>query len=269
VKRALAALTTLLAAACTVPPAPPPASPAVASAAPSAPRATRRCTWPNAAQAAVSLTYDDSLASQLQHAVPVLDARGVQATFFLSGQNLSAFAPLLKSGHELGAHTVRHPCNADLRALSEADMRRELDATRELVSALGQPGKLSFAYPCGQTQIGSSQSYLPLVRERFVAARGVAGVVAQPEWLDLFDVPAYFPPESSDGSDVLEHIERARRSRGWAVIGVHGVSDAGEYLKWSQQAHDKVVAFLAEHRAELWTAPFGTVAQFVAACPMR
>jgi peptidoglycan/xylan/chitin deacetylase (PgdA/CDA1 family) len=250
-------------------PAPPPhgASAAAARSKPSAASHSRHCVWPNGAQAAVSLTYDDGLASQVKYAVPVLDQRGIKATFFLSGANLSEFAPLVKSGHELGAHTVRHPCNAALRALGPAEMSKELDESRDAVSALGQSGKLSFAYPCGQTQMANHESYVPLVRERFGAARGVAGVVARPESLDLFNVPALFPNESSDGSDVLELVERARQSRGWAVIGVHGVSEAGEYMKWAQPAHDKVVTYLAEHSSEIWTAPFGTVAAFVASCP--
>ncbi len=40
--------------------------------------------YPNGAKGAVSLTYDDGLTSQLDHAVPQLDARGLKATFFLS-----------------------------------------------------------------------------------------------------------------------------------------------------------------------------------------
>jgi peptidoglycan/xylan/chitin deacetylase (PgdA/CDA1 family) len=225
----------------------------------------RQC-WPRGATGAVSLTYDDSLASQLRFALPVLDAHGIKATFFLSGGNMGDFAALAKSGHELASHTVRHPCNADLAALSLADMASELDAGDAAVHALGVSGKLSFAYPCGQKQLKNMESYVPLVKERFRAARGVAGVVAQPESVDLFNVPALFPPSSSDGSDVIAFIERAEQSHGWAVLGVHGVSDAGEYLQLSQPAHDKIVSYLAAHAKTLWTAPFGTVADAVSAC---
>jgi peptidoglycan/xylan/chitin deacetylase (PgdA/CDA1 family) len=257
--------------ACLAPPAATPsraATPSAKSPSVAAPSETRRCVWPNGAKAAASLTYDDGLASQLRSALPVLDHHGIKATFFLSGSNMADFAVAAKSGHELGAHTVKHPCNADLLALSVAGMAKELDDSRARVTALGQAGQLSFAYPCGQVHVAKGESYVPLVQERFIAARGVAGVVAQPESLDLYNVPALFPPSSSDGGDVIAFIERAKASRGWAVIGVHGVSEAGEYLQWSQAAHDKVVAYLAEHRAELWTAPFGTVADFVKACPL-
>jgi peptidoglycan/xylan/chitin deacetylase (PgdA/CDA1 family) len=226
----------------------------------------RHCTWPNGAQAAVSLTYDDALASQLRYAVPVLDRAGLKATFFLSGGGIPEFAVLAKTGHELASHTVKHPCNADLAALSLSEMGSELDAGIAAVQALGATGRLSFAYPCGQIRLKNQDSYVPLVKERFRAARGVAGVVADPQNVDLYNVPALFPPQSSDGSDVIAFIERAQQSHGWAVIGVHGVSDAGEYLQLAQPAHDKIIAFLAEHQQEIWTAPFGTVAEHIAGC---
>ena len=225
-----------------------------------------KCQWPNGAAAAVSLTYDDGLRSQLEHAVPVLDRAGIKATFFLSGGNVAEFAPLAKQGHELASHTLRHPCNADLAALGAPEMAAELDAGNAAVQALGVSGKLTFAYPCGQMSMKGMESYVPLVKERFRAARGVAGVVADPTQADLFNVPAWFPPSSSDGADVIAFIERAAASHGWAVIGVHGVSEAGEYLQLSQPAHDKIVAYLAEHTQTLWTAPFGTGADVVAGC---
>jgi peptidoglycan/xylan/chitin deacetylase (PgdA/CDA1 family) len=255
--------------ACLTPqPEAPVASPAPAPAAPTSQTTSgvKTCAWPNGAEAAVSLTYDDSLASQVNYAVPALDRAGIKATFFLSGTNLALFGPLAKNGHELASHTVHHPCNADLAALSLDDMASELDAGNAAVQALGVSGKLTFAYPCGQTLVKDQASYVPLVQARFRAARGVAGVVADPASVDLFNVPALFPPSSSDGSDVLAFIERARQSHGWAVIGVHGVSEAGEYLQLPQAAHDKIISYLAEHARTIWTAPFGSVADVVIAC---
>lgn len=245
---------------------PPAAAPEAKSGDAPAAAAPGKCSWPNGAAAAVSLTYDDGLRSQIEHAVPVLDKAGIQATFFLSGGNLGEFAPLAKQGHELGSHTLRHPCNADLAALAAPEMAAELDAGNAAVQALGVSGKLTFAYPCGQMSMKGMESYVPLVKERFRAARGVSGVVADPTQLDLYNVPAWFPPTSSDGADVIAFIERAAQSHGWAVIGVHGVSEAGEYLQLSQPAHDQIVAYLAEHKQTLWVAPFGSVADVVAGC---
>jgi sialate O-acetylesterase len=114
--------------------------------------------------------------------------------------------------------------------------------------------------------VAGGASYVPLVKERFAAARGVAVAVADPGSVDLFGVPALFPPSSSDGSDAIAFVASAIASGGWAVLGIHGVSEQGEYLQLTQAAHDRVVRYLAEHRAEIWTAPFGEVARAVAAC---
>jgi peptidoglycan/xylan/chitin deacetylase (PgdA/CDA1 family) len=228
--------------------------------------APARCAWPNGAEAAVSLTYDDALSSQLEFAVPALDQAELKATFFLSGGNIGAFAPLAGTGHELASHTLHHPCDADLAALDASAMSEELDAGDAAVKALGVTGKLTFAYPCGKRQMKAGESYIPLVQARFRAARGVAAVVADPAHVDLFSVPALFPPASSDGNDVVSFIEGARASHGWAVIGIHGVTEAGEYLQFPRAAHDKLLAYLKEHSAQVWTAPFGSVADAVLAC---
>jgi peptidoglycan/xylan/chitin deacetylase (PgdA/CDA1 family) len=221
------------------------------------------CTWPNGATAAASLTYDDALPSQLKFAVPVLARYDLEATFFLSGGRIAEFAEQAKAGHELASHTVTHPCNADLARLSLEEMALELDAGRAAVAA---EGKLSFAYPCGQARVSGGVSYVPLVQERFAAARGVGAAVADPGSVDLFSVPALFPPSSTDGSDAIAFFERAAATGGWAVIGFHGISEQGEYLQLTQAAHDRIVAYLAEHRGQIWTAPFGEVARVVAAC---
>jgi peptidoglycan/xylan/chitin deacetylase (PgdA/CDA1 family) len=265
----LSLLVSLALGACITPsPAATPAATPSEGAWPAAPAAAgaKTCSWPKGATAAVSLTYDDGLLSQLKYAVPVLDAAGIKATFFLSGSHIAEFAPLAKSGHELASHTLTHPCNPGLAALSLSDMTSELDAGNVAVQALGVTGKLTFAYPCGQTALKGMESYVPLVKERFRAARGVAGVVADPALSDLFNVPAWFPPSSSDGNDIIAFIERAQQTHGWAVIGVHGVSEVGEYLQLPQPAHDRVIAYLAEHKSAIWTAPFGAVADVVAAC---
>lgn len=243
-----------------------PASPAHPAPAAAAAPGGGKCKWPGGAKAAVSLTYDDALRSQLEHAAPALKRHGVTATFFLSGGNMAAFAELAAAGHELASHTVTHPCNAQLAALGSEDMARELDAGMQAVQALGVSGKLTFAYPCGQQQMAAGASYVPLVKERFRAARGVVPAVGDPAQVDLYNVPALFPPTGSDGSDALELIERAEQQGGWAVIGVHGVTESGEYLQLGQAAHERILAHLAERRPQLWTAPFGTVADAVAAC---
>src|ERR1041384_1908177 len=45
--------------------------------------------WPKGAKAAVSLTYDDAIPTQLNNAIPALDQDGLSGTFFLEGNNVN------------------------------------------------------------------------------------------------------------------------------------------------------------------------------------
>ena len=72
--------------------------------------------WPDGARAAIVLTYDDALPSQLDIAMPQLDASGLRGTFFLKGTLAPADLPRWRAaaaaGHELGNHSIYHPCPA-------------------------------------------------------------------------------------------------------------------------------------------------------------
>ncbi|HEY4937013.1 MAG TPA: polysaccharide deacetylase family protein, partial [Puia sp.] len=68
-------------------------------------------------QCAVVLTYDDAIDQQLDNAVPVLDSLGLKATFYITAYSTSMqtrmneWRQLSVSGHELGNHTLFHPCD--------------------------------------------------------------------------------------------------------------------------------------------------------------
>lgn len=65
---------------------------------------------------AVVLTYDDALNTHLDNVIPLLDSLGFKATFYLSGffpgfsNRLNDWRKAAANGHELGNHTLFHPC---------------------------------------------------------------------------------------------------------------------------------------------------------------
>src|SRR5436190_17053286 len=76
--------------------------------------------WPNGARAAIVLTYDDAVASQLDNAIPALDSAGLKGTFFLSNvrqADVERWKAAAASGHELANHTLNHPCLAGTFAM--------------------------------------------------------------------------------------------------------------------------------------------------------
>ncbi len=79
-------------------------------------QATDFVTWPSGAKAAVSLSYDDTLNSQLDNAIPALNKYDLKGSFYLSVANaplrlrMEEWRQAAKQGHELGNHTIYHPC---------------------------------------------------------------------------------------------------------------------------------------------------------------
>src|SRR3954468_17028100 len=71
--------------------------------------------WNNK-KCAVALTYDDALNVDLDNAIPALDSLGLKGTFYLSGYSgalnnrIDEWRAIAKKGHELGNHTLYHPC---------------------------------------------------------------------------------------------------------------------------------------------------------------
>src|SRR5262249_51194820 len=127
----------------------------------------RTFAWPGSARAAVSLTYDDGLASHVDVVGPALQKHHLHATFFIA-RNASAvhdrmgkWADLYRQGNEIASHTMNHPCDAaqswvrpgyGLQDYDQARMEKELQENIAQLKALGKTsGPYTFAYPCGIT----------------------------------------------------------------------------------------------------------------------
>lgn len=263
---------------------PPAASPAAPSSAAEAPEAEAESqtpqpesfTWPNSAGFAVSLTYDDAIATQRTLAAGQLAEYDVPATFFLQGnstdlsQNRDRWAGLMEQGHELASHTMHHPCDQALDfvregfAIQDYDLPRmeaELEETRALLRGLGAPEPYTFAYPCGETAVGEKrESYVPLIAGGFAAARGTVSGLANPAELELHSVPAFDGALSAE--ELVSLVQQAEAEGQWLVLVFHGVG--GDYLTVELGAHEALLQELQRQAAGVWVAPFGEVARYVA-----
>lgn len=230
--------------------------------------------WPGGHHAAIVLTYDDAIRSQLDNAVPALDALGLKATFFLSGtfkqEDVDRWREVARSGHELGNHSVFHPCargsfempvQYNNENYSVPTMLKEIGAMNNLLYAIDGRTEHTYATPCGQHVVGG-EDYLPALRVsglvRYVRA---ADAPATPQPLDPFNVPSTFFPETVTGEQLIAYVEKVRQGGGLGVMGFHGVG--GDYLIVSADAHRQLLQYLHEHQADIWVAPFGEVMDYV------
>ena len=217
--------------------------------------------------AAVTLSYDDALPSHLATAAPALKAHDLRATFFVTDVRGAPadWAALKSDGHELGSHTFKHPCPKVNTWVAAGDanedydlarMASELDEGVALLQELGQAAPFTFAYPCGIDWVGEAHdSYVPLISERFAAARGVApGLVKS--GVVLSNVPATF--STAEAAQLIAIADGARVSGAWVVFGFHGVG--GDHTPVSAEAHEALLAYLDEQRSEFYVATFGELA---------
>jgi peptidoglycan/xylan/chitin deacetylase (PgdA/CDA1 family) len=240
--------------------------------------ATATSPWPEACTGAVSLTFDDGLRSQLEVAVPLLERFGLRGTFYLNPRDgyeevLAPWRAVAAAGHELGDHTIHHPCSRNFgfvvdsgrRCLEEmtlAEMEEEIvEAARRIRTLAPAQADISFAYPCYQAYVGHGvgrQSYVPLVARHCVAGRALGEVANDPARCDL----AYLwsrPCERMTGAELIGLAEQAAASGRWAILTFHGIHEG--HLPIGEGDLAELCAFLDRHRARLWTAPVAVVAR--------
>ncbi len=232
----------------------------------------------NGKQCTVVLTYDDALNVHLDNAVPILDSLGFRATFYLSAyfpgcaNRLRDWTAVAESGHELGNHTLFHPCDgrgpgrewvSDERDLSSYSVQRLLDEVRMtnvFLKALDGRDKRTFAYPCGDTRVGDS-SFVHLITNDFTGARIVKNELAAAATVDLFTVPSYAVSGQS-GEEMIGWVRNAMREKKLLVILFHGVG--GEHaLNVGLREHRQLLTFLKENESAIWVAPMVEVVDYI------
>jgi peptidoglycan/xylan/chitin deacetylase (PgdA/CDA1 family) len=236
--------------------------------------------WPPGKSAAIALTYDDALHSQLDLAVPQLSEAGFAGTFFLDGDitpdDMLRWRAVAQAGHELGNHSVNHPCPRSMLPDREQyltdnyDVRRMLGEIAVMNNLLfGIDGKRpgSYSAPCSQMLVGGVD-YTEALRAshlvRFVRTGGdqYTSVITDFTKLDPFQVPSYGPVDKPDGGNLIAYVERVRAVHGLGVLQFHGTG--GDYLEVSAEAHKALLDHLRKH-PEIWVATFQEVMDYVVA----
>jgi len=198
--------------------------------------------WPEGCRGALSLTFDDGLPSQLTRAFPIMQERGLRATFYLCprGENwreaLQPWQKVYEAGHEIGNHSLSHICSrgfADnpqakgLERMTLAEMEEDvLEAERRLQELFPLKNR-SFCYPCFQNHVGeglSRQSYTPIIAKHFVAGRGWGEIPNHPATCDLHYLWAWMI-RGHTGAELVGMAEQAARRGRWGIICFHGIGE--------------------------------------------
>lgn len=235
--------------------------------------------WPEGKQAAIVLTYDDALHSQLKFAVPQLAVARLQGTFFLDGDitpaDMVLWRKVQSAGHELGNHSVYHPCPRAMlpdrtQHLTEnydvAHMIAEIAVMNDVLFGIDGQLQRTYSVPCSQTLVGGVD-YLARLQQsgliKYVRNGGdqYKSVVTDFTGLDRFNVPSWGPIDHPDGQQLISYAERVRAAQGLGVFQFHGVG--GDYLEVSAAAHAELLEHLRKH-PEIWVGTFQQVMDYVA-----
>jgi len=229
--------------------------------------------WPDGKKAAVCMSYDDGIASQLDHAIPDLNASGFSGTFYLTGSNLypesiEHWREAATQGHELGCHTLFHPCSGEFDWVPEEykaenyTIRRILDELKvmnQFLFAVDGKYKRSYAYTCYETEVGGISFIDTLSRSgMFVGARGGSNDMGHPRDMNLFDIPSLSITDELPFEQVIDYVERAMAGGSVAVFTFHGVG--GDYIQTSREYHQRIIDYLKANEEDLWVAPLVEIA---------
>ena len=223
--------------------------------------------WPNGAKAAFCLTYDDGFFSHINTVVPLLKKYHFKATFYLTplsgsiNQEMERWKSLAKDGHELGNHTVYHPCSESVKSYLDLDkytteqILAEIAVANTFLQALDGKKTRTFAYPCTQMYAGGL-SFKDSVPHYATAARGGSYdplVPPNPLDIDIYNVPAWGPNNNSS-KELIAYVQSILDKGTLGAFIFHGIGEEG--MKISEVDHEAMIKFLDAHRNEIWVTTF-------------
>ncbi|MCQ8876520.1 polysaccharide deacetylase family protein [Pseudoalteromonas shioyasakiensis] len=235
--------------------------------------------YPNQAQNAISITFDDARHSQVDTGLAILNKHNVKATFYVSPFNVKERLPKWKqavaTGHEIANHTSSHVCTGNFEWLRQLDLSLEettlqwlendiLSAQAYIKEQLGVTPR-AFAYPCGNTFVGrgiNTQSYVPLIAKHFDSGRTWLDETANnPNFTDFSQLTGLRIDGMSFG-EIKTMLEQLRGNNSWLILAGHEIGKGAQY---TTDAHilDQLLRYLNNDRNGYWLGTVSEVADYV------
>lgn len=229
-------------------------------------------------KAAVVLTYDDALNVHLDNVIPALDSLSLKGTFYLTASSEAARTRIkdwrnaAAGGHELGNHTLYHPCDAtgpgmnwvkpeyDLSKYSLGRIQDEIRMCNAFLKSIDGRDKRTFAFTCGHKKVAEGE-FIESLSEDFVAARSVRHEMHTFDQQKLLDIDCYSMVEQT-GKQMIDLVKEAQKSGKLLVFLFHGVG--GEHaLNVSSQAHSELLHYLKEQQNDIYIDTMLNVAEHI------
>jgi peptidoglycan-N-acetylglucosamine deacetylase len=237
--------------------------------------------WPGGARAAICLTYDDALDGQLDYAIPQLDFFGLKGTFFCTGNSaclyrrMDEWRKISEYGHELGNHTLFHPCEAnrpdgskfnwvkpeyDLGNYTMAQFLNEVRTANTLLKAIDGNEKRTYGYTCNDCNVGGI-NFTDSLKSICIAARKDGPIPETMNGYNIFRAPSWCVNNNS-GSEMIQYINNARDKGTIAIFMFHSVG--GGYLNVDSEQHRQLLEYISKNKQDFYCATFMEVMSYIA-----
>jgi len=187
---------------------------------------------------------------------------------------LEGWKRAVASGHEIGNHTMTHPCtgNYDWSADNAIEnyslqmIAKDIDdATAEIQRLLGVTPK-TFAYPCGQMFVGKgrqAKSYVPLVAERFIVGRGPnSDSINNPGFCDLSKVYG-MAFNDMDYDDMVRQVAETVHRGWWTIFVGYEISDRRGSQVTTTSALQALCRHITEPSRGIWVDTAEHIGRFI------
>lgn len=243
---------------------------------------TKKLQWPQGRRAAVSLTYDDGIPSHPASVAPQLEAHGMRGTFYTPlkshlMQNPLAWRRMAARGHELGNHSVFHPCwsprgqhsawlpeDFNLVSYDEEQWLDEMTIANNALKLVDGRSARTFGNTCFDNFLGPEENPIclePLIARLFSAARGEE--TGQPVNLasrNDFNLGTVWADRRTF-ADFASEMEAILDTGGWVIYTFHGVGLGTHDHFIAEDEHLRLLDYLQAKSNQIWTAPLIDVAR--------
>jgi peptidoglycan/xylan/chitin deacetylase (PgdA/CDA1 family) len=226
---------------------------------------------------AISLSFDDARESQVLIGTNLFNQFGVKATFYVVPSSvkkqLAGWKDAVKSGHEIGNHSLTHPCTGNfgwsrknaLEDLSLEKMKYELTECNKQIKDLLQVDSKVFAYPCGQKFVGrgvDTKSYVPIVAALFQSGRGWMDEAPNDPMHCNFSQLTCIEIDGKTFEQLVPIINDAKKNGLWLVFGGHEINVEGNQTT-RVETLKKLMEYVNDPANGVWIQPVGAVSKYI------
>lgn len=234
--------------------------------------------WPNDSLAAVSLSYDDALDSQLDIAIPALDKHRFKGSFYVVinspvlRDRRNEWLAIANNGHELGNHTINHRCSQskpnrdwvtqanNLDTITIAQYKEEIIEANRFLTALDGKTERTLTLPCLDT-IVENQDIVPHLTDLFIGIKSNANEIASSMKHFNTHRTSVIAPHNVTGGELINWVKKARINNTIVSFTFHGIG--GDHLSISKQAHQELLQYLADNRKDYWVDTYLNISKYI------